>query len=237
MIETSDLYESARRNLRILVEKLRSEHAARAIKGTTTVGMRFRDFVVLAADKRATAGHIVAHKNVKKILRVNDRAAVTTAGLVADAQALVDTVRTEARYYELSVGKPMKLRSMASLLGLLLNSSKYYPYIVQLILGGYDYEEGPKVFAIELYGDVTEEDYTATGSGSPIAIGVIESSYRKDLSVEEAVELAVKAVASATMRDVFSGEGIDVAIISRDRFEERTYRAKDIERVLRRSPP
>ena len=199
--------------------------------------MVFRDYVVLAADKRATAGHIVAHKNVKKIVRIDERSAITTAGLVADAQALADTLRSEARYYELSVGKPMKLRSMASLLSLKLNSSKYSPYIVQLILGGYDYEEGPKVFAIELYGDVTEEKYTATGSGSPIAIGVIESSYKPDLPVKEAIELAVKAVASASLRDVFSGEGIDVVVISKDKYEEMTFRRRDIERILGRSLP
>ncbi len=199
--------------------------------------MVFRDYVVLAADKRATAGHIVAHKNVKKIVRIDERSAITTAGLVADAQALADTLRSEARYYELSVGKPMKLRSMASLLSLKLNSSKYFPYIVQLILGGYDYEEGPKVFAIELYGDVTEEKYTATGSGSPIAIGVIESSYKPDLPVKEAIELAVKAVASASLRDVFSGEGIDVVVISKDKYEEMTFRRRDIERILGRSLP
>ncbi len=199
--------------------------------------MAFRDFVVLAADKRATAGHIVAHKNVKKIVKIDNRSALTTAGLVADAQALTDTIRTEARYYELSVGKPMKLRSMANMLSLILNASKYFPYIVQLILGGYDYEEGPKLFAIELYGDVTEERYTATGSGSPIAIGVIEAGYRPDLETKEAVELAVKAVASATLRDVFSGEGIDVVVISRDRYEELTFKRKDIEKIVGRALP
>ncbi len=216
---------------------IRREIALRALKGTTTVGMAFRDFVVLAADKRATAGHIVAHKNVKKIIKIDERSALTTAGLVADAQALADAVRSEARYYELSVGKPMKLRSMANLLSLILNSSKYFPYVVQLILGGYDYEEGPKVFAIELYGDVTEERYTATGSGSPIAIGVIESGYRPDLKVKEAVELAIKAIASASLRDVFSGEGIDVAIISRGKYEEMTFKGSEIEKILRRSLP
>jgi len=237
LTEVSGPYELVRNGMREVFERTKRELALKAIKGTTTVGMRFRDYVVLAADKRATAGHIVAHKKVKKILRIGDRAAITTAGLVADAQALVDTVRSEARYYELSVGKPMKLRSMASLLSLLLNSSKYYPYIVQLILGGYDYEEGPKVFAIELYGDVAEEKYTATGSGSPIAIGVIESSYREDMSVDEAVQLAVKAVASASMRDVFSGEGVDVVVISKDRYEERSFGRQEVEKLLRRSIP
>lgn len=205
-----------------------------ALKGTTTVGIKTQNFVVLAADKRATAGHYIAHKHVKKIIRVADRVAMTTAGLVADAQALADFVRAEAMYYQLSTGRPMSIRSMAYLLSLVLNNSKYSPYIVQLLLGGYDYYEGPKLFAIELFGDVTEETYTATGSGSPIAIGVIESEYRPDMSVEEAVKLAAKAVASATMRDAFSGEGVDVVVIDCSGMKERTFTISEVKKLLGR---
>ncbi|MCI4436497.1 MAG: archaeal proteasome endopeptidase complex subunit beta [Ignisphaera sp.] len=207
----------------------------KALKGTTTVGMVFRDHVVLAADKKATAGIYVAHKTVKKIIKIDDRAAITIAGLVADAQALADYIRAEAWYYQLLNGRPMPLRSMASVLGLILNESKYFPFIVQLILGGYDYYEGPKLFNIEPYGDVTEEKITATGSGSPTAIGVIEVDYRPDLGVEESVKLAVKAVASAIARDVFSGGiGIDVVVIGKDLYREYTFTVDEIKKILGR---
>jgi len=223
------------------VMKMKSEllkaHALNALKGTTTVGIATRNYVVLAADKRATAGHLIAHKKVKKIIKIDERSALTTAGLVADAQALADTLRAEAHYYRINTGKPMKLRSMASLLSLILNSSKYYPYIVQLLLGGYDYEEGPKLFALELFGDLTEEKYTATGSGSPIAIGIIESEYRSDMSLDDCIRLAVKAVASATMRDVYSGEGIDLVVIGQGLYKEYTFTRSDIEKVVGRQMP
>jgi len=208
----------------------------RALRGTTTVGIVLNDGVVLAADKRATAGIYVAHKRVKKIVRIDDRAAITTAGLVADAQALADFVRAQIHYHKISMGRPVSLRCIAYLLGLVLNNSKYSPYIVQLLLGGYDPYEGPKLFAIEYFGDVTEERYVATGSGSPIAIGVIESAYDPGMPIEQAVELAVKAIVAASYRDVFSGEGIDVVTITRDRYEERTFSISEIKKLLGRVP-
>ncbi len=184
---------------------------------TTTVGLTLRDYVVLAADKRATAGPTVYHKAVKKIAKITDRAAMTISGLVADAQILVDNMRYIVREYELTTGRPMSIRAMASNLSLILSSYlRIYPFIVQLLLGGYDEKEGPSLYYLDLYGTVTREKYMATGSGSPVAFGVLESGYREDLSLDAAVDLAVKAVTAALSRDGFSGEGVDVLVIGRD---------------------
>lgn len=208
----------------------------KAYKGTTTIGIALKEHIILAADKKATAGVYVAHKSVKKIIRITDRFALTIAGLVADAQSLADYIRAEAQYYQLINGRPMGLRSIAYLLSLILNEYKYFPFIVQLILGGYDYYEGAKLFAIEPYGDVTEEKYTATGSGSPIAIGVIESEYNPDISIDDAVKLAVKAIAAASSRDIFSGGiGIDVTVIGRDLYREYTFQGDEIKKLLGRA--
>jgi len=208
----------------------------RAYRGTTTVGIAFKDHVVLASDKKATAGIYIAHKNVKKIIKVDEKIAMTIAGLVADAQALADYIRAEAQYYQILNGRPMSLRGMASLLGLILNEYKYFPFIVQLILGGYDYYEGPKIFVIEPYGDVTEESIAATGSGSPVAIGIIETEYRPDLSIEESVKLAVKAIASAIARDVFTGGiGVDAVAVGKDFYQEYTFTVEEIKKLLGRT--
>ncbi|MEM2512239.1 MAG: proteasome subunit beta, partial [Ignisphaera sp.] len=201
------------------------------------VGIKLNDYVVFAADKKATSGIYVAHKNVKKIAKINDRCAITIAGLVADAQALADYIRIQANYYEILNKRPMSIRSMASLLSLVLNEYKYFPFIVQLLIGGYDVYEGPKLFAIELYGDVTEEKYAATGSGSPLAISIIESYYSEDMDVDSALKLAIEAVAAATSRDVFSGGvGVDVAIIGKDIHKEYTFRGEEIKKILGRVP-
>ncbi len=192
-----------------MVLKMRS-----VMHGTTTVGLRIRNAVILAADKRASQGYYVAHKKVKKIVKIDDHVAMTTAGLVADAQMLASHLSTISRRYRLENNEPIRIKALASYLSLLLNSSKYFPYEVQLLVGGYDTE--PHLYALTWFGDLFEENYSVTGSGSPVAVGVLESGYKEELSVEEGIELAVKAVRSAIKRDVFTGEAVDVAIINKE---------------------
>ena len=110
--------------------------AAKALKGTTTVGLRLRDAVILAADRRATSGIYVAHKKTRKIIQVTDYMAVTTAGLVADAQVLADWLANHARYYQYTTKRRLSVRAAAEYLSAILHSSRFFPYIVQLILGG-----------------------------------------------------------------------------------------------------
>ena len=194
--------------------------------GTTTVGLRFRDFVVLAADRRATAGYYVAHKRTRKIIKISDYMAMTTAGLVADAQTLAEWLSLEVQHYMLINKKRMSVQASAQLLATILHSSRFYPYIVQLLLGGYD--TAPRLYNIDWYGGVTEEKYVVTGSGSPTAIGVVEDQYREDLGIEEAVDLAKRAVASSIKRDAFTGNGVNVVVIGRDFFKEYSFELKDI---------
>ena len=194
----------------------------RAIESrTTTVGLVIRDYVVLAADRRATAGYYVAHKHTRKIIKITDYIAMTTSGLVADAQALADMLREELRYYEVTVGKKPSVEAAANILAAIIYSARLYPYIVQLLLGGYD--TAPRLYMIDWFGTVTAERYTATGSGSPVALGVIEAEYREDLTLREAIDLAVRAVRSAMERDTATGNGIDVVAIGKGKFITEEY--------------
>ncbi len=187
--------------------------------GTTTVGIIAGDHVVLAADKRATAGFMIASRRVKKIVKLTDYAAMTVSGVVADAQALADIIREEARLYEMTHGRRLSVKGIATLLSNILFSSKFFPFIVQLIVGGYD--ETPRLYTLDFFGSITEDKYTATGSGSPVAYGVLEERYRDNITVDEAVEIAVQAVRSAMLRDVASGDGVDVVIIGPNSYEEK----------------
>jgi len=193
----------------------------RFLSGTTTVGLVTGTAAVVAADRRASSGTYIAHKAVKKIVRIADHAVLTTAGLVADTQVLASLLRIKATEYSITNKTRIPIRSLASYLSLILNTYKYTPFIVQFILAGYD--DRPRLFNIEFFGDYVEDKFTATGSGSPIAIGVLEAEYREDLTEEEAVQLAVKAVRSSVRRDVFSGEAVDVAIVRANGIEERSY--------------
>ena len=211
------------------IESTEPKIGNRVLHGTTTVAIKFKDGVVLAADKRATAGYYIAHKKVKKIAKIDDRAALTIAGLVADAQMLADMVRAEVEYYKLSANKDLMIRSMASILSnIIFSRSRILPYIVQLIVAGYDIE--PRIYTLDWFGTITEEKYVATGSGSPIAISIIESSYREDLSLKEAVSIVMKAISAAMKRDVASGEGIDVVAVTKDGYKE--FGKEELEKIL-----
>ncbi len=192
---------------------------SKAWHGTTTVGLIAGDYVILAADKRATAGTLIASRSVKKIVKLTDYAAMTISGLVADAQALADAVREEARYFELETGRRLTIYGMATVLANILSASKYFPYLVQLIVGGYD--SAPRLYAIDPYGGVTEEKMTSTGSGSPVALGVLERGYKDGMSLDDAVELAAAAVKTAIMRDSATGDGVDVTIIGKSTYQEK----------------
>jgi proteasome endopeptidase complex, beta component (EC 3.4.25.1). Threonine peptidase. MEROPS family T01A len=187
--------------------------------GTTTVGLVAGDYVVLAADKRATAGFMIASRRVKKVVRLTDYAVMTMAGLVADAQMLADILRGEARLYELDTGSRMSVKGIAVLLSNILFSYKALPFIVQVLIGGYDSK--PRLYLLDLFGSITEEKLAATGSGSPVAYGVLEQHYREDLSLDEAVKIVTAAIRASTLRDAASGDGVDVAIVGRRGIEEK----------------
>lgn len=175
------------------------------------MGIAFRDFVVLAADRRATSGYYIAHKRAEKIHKLDDHVAATIAGYVGDAQWLVEQLRAEARLYKHTVGEPISVQSLATLASTLLFRSRPY-VLVQMIIGGVD-SSGASLYSLDWLGTLTKEKYTATGSGTPFAISLIESEYREDMSVEEALRLAARAVKAAMLRDPGSGEGVDLAVI------------------------
>ena len=189
-------------------------------KGTTTVGLICTDGVVLASEKRATMGSFIASKAAKKIYQLDDRIGITTAGVVGDAQALIRVMRVEGQLYKIRRDEPMTVRAVATLLSNVMSGSRYYPYIVQLLIGGID-RDGAHIFSIDPLGGNTEEkEIAATGSGSPIAYGVLEDRYTPDLSVDAGTALAIQAVHSAMKRDSASGEEIEVIVITKDKYTE-----------------
>lgn len=181
-------------------------------KGTTTVGIIAKNAVVLAAESMATMGYLVASKKAKKIYKIDDRIALTTAGSVGDAQHLVRILEAEIKLYKLSKREP-KVKAITNLLSNILHSSRFFPYLSVIVIGGVD-SEGCHLFNIDPVGGVTEDKFTASGSGSPVAYGVLEEGYRDDLSIDDAIKLVVQAIKSAKERTLGSGgERIDVAII------------------------
>lgn len=195
------------------------------LKGTTTVGVVCRDGVILASDTRVTMGYFIAHKHGKKIYKIDDHLAVTIAGTVADAQRTVDILTANAQLYKISNGRPMPVHAAARLIANLLFSARFMPLLTQVLIGGMD-DNGPHVFSLDPLGSLTEEKCVATGSGSPIAYGVLEDKFKEDMSVAEALPIVVKAVNAAMKRDTASGDSFNVAVIDRNGYRELTEEEK-----------
>jgi len=185
-------------------------------KGTTTIGLVCDRGVVLATERRATMGHFIASKDAKKVYQIDDLIAMTTAGSVGDAQRLVKWMQVESRLYKMRREESMTVKGIVSLLANILSGNRYYPYFVQLLVGGVD-KNGPGVYSLDALGGIIEEKKAvATGSGSPMAYGVLEDRYVENLPINEGVELAVRALHNAMKRDSASGDGIEVVKITSD---------------------
>ena len=156
------------------------------LKGTTTVGVVCTDGIIMATDTRATMGRYVASKNAKKVYKITDSLAMTVAGGVAVAQRIVDILRINAKLFKLEKRRKMPVASAARLVSNILfaNREVGMPLPLQALIGGLD-DSGPRIFSLDPLGSLTEEKVVSTGSGSPIAYGVLEDKYRDGRPVED----------------------------------------------------
>ena len=186
--------------------------------GTTTVGLIAKDCVVLASDQRATMGFLIANKTAQKIYKITDRIGATIAGSVADAQNIMDLLRAEAKLFEIQRSRPIRVKALTRLLANIMFQARG-GYMLQCLVGGFD-DEGPQVFYTDYIGSVLPDKFTSTGSGSPVALGVLESEYKDNLPKKKAIEVAIRAVAAAIERDAASGNAILVSVIDKNGYEE-----------------
>lgn len=199
------------------------------LKGTTTVGLTCKDGVVFATERRASMGNLIAHKVAEKIFKIDDHIAATIAGSVADAQSLMKYISAEVVLYKMRNGERISIESASALASNILHSSRFYPFFVQTLLGGVD-DTGAKIYSLDPAGGMIEDKFISTGSGSPFAYGVLEDRYSEDLYVEEAIDIAIRAIKSAMERDTYSGNGILVSIVT----EDEGYRMLTEEEVQKR---
>ncbi len=186
--------------------------------GTTTLGIVCKEGVVIATETRATMGHLIAHKETKKLYKIDDHLALATAGLVGDLQVLARYLTAEANLYRLKRDSKIPVESAATLMSNIMNQRKFMPYYVQLILGGFD-SDGGHVYSLDAAGGAIPDKYTSGGSGSPYVFGVLEDLYKDDLTVDEGIDMAIRAIGAAKKRDSASGGMTNIAVISKDGFK------------------
>jgi len=189
------------------------------LPGATTVGVVCKDGVILASERRVTYGYFVMSKSGKKVFKIAEKIGAACAGIVADMQILTREVGAYLNLYSFEREQSVTVRTAAKLMGSMLFERRYFPYITQTIVGGID-EAGPKLFVLDPLGSVIEDKFTAIGSGSEIAMGLLESDFKEGMSIDDAKGLVRKAVKAASARDIGSGEGLDMLIITNSGIRE-----------------
>jgi len=193
------------------------------VPGATTVGVVCQDGIILASEKRVSYGFFIASKSGKKVFKITDTIGAACAGLVSDMQVLVRDVEANANLFSMDVGRKISVRAAAKLMSNILFNRRMMPLITQTIVGGVD-DDGPSLWVLDVLGSVLPDDYAVVGTGTEIAIAVIEESYRKDLKVAEAKDLVIRAIKSAISRDTMSGDGIDMLIITKHGMTEESVK-------------
>lgn len=186
-------------------------------KGTTTVVLVCKNGVVFAADKQASAGGAAASRTTQKVFQIDDNTAAAVAGSLGNAQNLVQLLKAEIALRKMEE-KQLSTKAVASLTSMILHRNRMYPYIVWLLLAGY--YERPRAFSIDPLGGVTEDVYAAAGSGMQVAHGILEDQFTEGLDLEEGTNLAVRAVHAAQKRDLATGGGIAVSVITPAGYKE-----------------
>ena len=191
--------------------------------GTSLVGIVCKDGVVMAGDKRSTAGgQIVMNKNSDKIIPINEYLITSGTGVASDIDMLQKLAKAQLRIKELRDKKRPTVREAANLIAAINYRNIRQPAMIQfiagLMVGGLNENGETELYSVEPAGSVMKvEDYDANfSSGMPYILGLLERSYKEGLTVEEGVVLAVEAIKSASERDTASGHGIDVFTITKD---------------------
>lgn len=183
--------------------------------GTTTIGMKVKDGVILASDQRATMGNLIAHSSVQKVYKLTDNIGMTIAGGVGDAQLMVRYMQSEMSIYTMRKGAPMTVNAAATLVASVIRQGFY----LGLIVGGYD-RTGGHIYSIDGAGGYIEDRYCSVGSGSLFALGALEASFKDGMTKDEAIDVAITALNSARKRDNCTGDGMLISFIGADGYEE-----------------
>ncbi len=180
--------------------------------GTTILGIVCKDGVIMAADRRGTAGGIVMGKNMEKVLPINDYILMAGCGIAMEIQKIPKILAAELKLKELRSKTRPSIKQAVNLLSNLRVSGQS-----AFLLGGFDEDGTVELYSTDPVGHITKvEDYDANfGSGMPYVLGLLERQYKKGISVDEGIKLAIESLKSSTQRDTASGNGIDVFTITK----------------------
>ena len=186
--------------------------------GATAVGITFDNGVVFASEKRVAYGNFLVSKTTKKTFQLTPNVGAACAGLVADMQILALQVSALAKIRKMELKREIPPNSIAKMISNMMYERRFFPFLTQVIIGGV--VDKPSIYTLDPLGSVLPDEYAAVGTGAESALGVLDPQFKEKMTEKEAVELAKKAVKSATLRDSFSGDGIDFLVINKEGCKE-----------------
>lgn len=188
--------------------------------GATAVGITYDGGVVFASEKRIAYGNFLVSKSTKKTFQLTPKVGATCAGLVADMQILSLQIGALAKIRKMELKREIPPNTIAKMMSNMMYERRFFPLLTQVIVGGV--VDKPVIYTLDPLGSVLPDNYAAVGTGAEMALGVLDPQFKENMSEKDAIELAKKAVKSATMRDSFSGDGIDILVINSEGAKEFT---------------
>jgi len=188
--------------------------------GATAVGITFNEGVDLASERRIAYGNYVVSKTTKKTFVITPHVGAACAGLVADMQILSLQIAALAKIRRMEIKRDVPPNTVAKMMSNMMYERRFFPLLTQVIVGGV--VDKPTIYTLDPIGSVLPDEYAAVGTGAEMALGILDQQYKKDLTEEQAVDLAVKSIRAASMRDSASGDNIDVLVMNKDGAKETT---------------
>jgi proteasome beta subunit len=188
--------------------------------GATAIGLTYQEGIILAAEKRISYGNFVVNKNTRKIFPITDQVASACAGMVADMQVLTRQVGALAKIRKLETRREVETNSVAKLMSVIMFERRFFPLLTQVIVGGV--HTMPEIYTLDPLGSLLPDKYAAVGTGAELALGLIDSEYKKDMTEDASKKLAIRAIKSSIQRDSASGDGIDILTITSKGIEEES---------------
>jgi proteasome beta subunit len=188
--------------------------------GATAVGITFDDGVVFVSEKRIAFGNFLVSKSTKKTFSITSKVGAACAGLVADMQILSLQITALAKIRKMELKRDVPPNTVAKMMSNMMYERRYFPLLTQVIICGVI--DKPIMYTLDPLGSVLPDEYAAVGTGAEMALGVLDPQFKRNMSKDEAIDLAKRAVRSAALRDSASGDGLDILVITKDGTEEFT---------------